>query len=106
MSDKAAEIVAAVCADTGWTEEEAWNVLRCIRADSPDALMEHAPIIIDWCQRAETRASIVSLMKTLPPGVLEVQWQGDDIAMRLSPNIDVQMLPDGVMNIVTKGVRA
>lgn len=90
-------------AETDWTRDEVRNVLMCIRTDTPEAMMEDAPQIIGWAIRVETRQAMLSLMKTLPPGVLECQWIDGDITLRISPDADVNELPDGTLEIITRG---
>ncbi len=101
----AEDILTAVMAETNWTREETRNVLKCIRAESADALLENVPDIIGWAMRVEIKHAILHLIKTLPPGVLECQWINGDIELRISPDAEVNTLPGGVLDIVTRGAK-
>lgn len=99
MSHPLDEMIATVTRETGWTDEEARLFVSAIKADTPDALMDAVPEAIGWAMRIETAASVVSLMKTLPRGVLDARWTGKEIALRIHPDAQVDKATEGEITI-------
>ena len=99
MSKVGDELLAAVAAETGWTTEETWNFLSCMRGDTPEALLDACAAVTAWAMRIETKAALVSVMKTLPRGAIQAEWTGDDIAVRLNPESTITTGADGTINI-------
>ncbi len=95
----AAEILQAVTRETGWTEEEARLFIGCIRMPTPDALLEALPEAIAWAARIETAAAMITLMKTLPRGVLDASWNGTEVALRIDPRAQVAEAQPGEITI-------
>jgi hypothetical protein len=79
----------------GWERSEVVNVMTNVRADTPEKLMSDIGDILEWCRIVEQKSAMVDLMKMLPKGVLEIQWVDGEVAMRLSPELDVRIVEDG-----------
>lgn len=96
MIDKA---IATAVKETGWTDKEVRNFLSCIRANSPDELLDACAAAVMWAKAIETKEAVVSLMKTLPRGAIQAEWTGDDIAVRLNPEATITTDDNGTLNI-------
>ncbi|UXU75527.1 MULTISPECIES: hypothetical protein [unclassified Paracoccus (in: a-proteobacteria)] len=95
MSRIPTDAIRACVEHTGWTEQEVRNVLGNVIAETPDALLEALPEVIAWAKRIEDSAALVSIMKELPRGVLEITWNGTEPAIRIRPSCDVRQVPEG-----------
>ena len=93
------QLIDAVSQETKWTHEETRNFLRCMRADSPDGLLDACAAAVAWAMKVETQEAMVSLMKTFPAGAIQAEWTGTDIALRINPDATVTTGADGVLNI-------
>lgn len=98
------EVLGAVQQTTGWSAEEARRFLLCIRGDTPEALVAACCDSVAWASRVETQAAMINLMKTLPEGFLDAEWKDGELGLRISPDANVEELPDGTINIL-RGAR-
>lgn len=80
----------------GWTEEETRNFMRAMRAPSGDLLMEHLEKAFEYAKRIETAHAMITLIKTLPPGTVEAEWNGTELAMRINPEAQVNTVGDEI----------
>lgn len=79
-----------------WTEEETRNFMRAMRAPSADPLMEHLEKAFEYAKRIETAHAMITLIKTLPPGTIEAQWNGTELAVRINPEAQVNTVGDEI----------
>jgi len=80
---------------TGWTEQEVRNVLCAVITSSPEELLEQLPAVIEWCAAIEQQASMIAICKQMPRGVMQIMWDGKELAFRISPQCEVRQTPDG-----------
>ena len=80
----------------GWAEEETRNFMRAMRAPSADLLMEHLEKAFEYAKRIETAHAMITLMKTLPPGTIEAEWNGTELAVRINPEAQVNTVGDEI----------
>ena len=80
---------------TGWTRQEVVNVISAVRGETPDALLEAIGEVLEWCSKAETSSAMVSVWKTLPPGVMEIRWMDGEPACRFRPELKITETQDG-----------
>ena len=86
----------------GWTEDETRNFMRAMRAPSADLLMEHLAQAFEYAKRTETAHAMITLMKTLPPGTIEAEWNGTELGMRINPEAQVN-IAGGEIHITPAG---
>lgn len=55
--------------DCGWDGPQAENLLRCLKAETPEALWEAAP---KWIEHAGEARSYMNLLETIAEGLVEV----------------------------------
>lgn len=78
--DPIAESIRLLC-NAGWTETEAKNLLRGVRASSPDELADVLPAWVEHC--VEKMSYVHAILKTVAMGVVLVQRIDGEWAMRL-----------------------
>lgn len=81
MSDNPITSAIAALVKSGWTDDEAKRLLRALRADSPEALVDIADQWIQHC--IDVRASM-SLLECVAMGPIVVRHNGDDWTYELS----------------------
>lgn len=80
----------------GWGEEETRNFMRAMRAPSPGLLMEHMEKAFEYAKRIETAHAMITLIKTLPLGTMEAEWNGNELAVRINPEAKVKTVGDEI----------
>lgn len=91
-----AQLVQQISETMGWTEEETRNFMRAMRAPSADLLMEHMEHAFEYAKRIETAHSVITLLKTLPPGTMEAEWNGSELGVRINPKAKVNTVGDEI----------
>lgn len=89
------DAIRACMAHTGWTDQEVRNVLGAVVAETQDQLLDALPEVIHWAAKVEAAAEMIGLAKTLPHGVLELRWTGQEAEVRIRPSCEVRETPDG-----------
>jgi hypothetical protein len=88
------QMLEAVVEATGWTEQEARTFVGAVRAETPEELFEHAPLIIEIAAKAERMAALIDLIK-----------QGLVLVRLVDGELNVQLPPDTVVEKVATGLR-
>jgi len=79
---------------TGWTRDETRKLISSIRSSDKERLLDDISNILEWCRAVEMKQAMVDVLKTMPAGIMEVQWMDGDVAMRFRPDLDIQMIED------------
>jgi len=77
MGDTAKEFVAEVCAITGWAEQECRNFLNSIESTSSEQLREDAAFAVEYAIKAERRAALIDVIKTMGRALRVTVKDGD-----------------------------
>lgn len=88
------EAIVAMMKVTGWSDAECRNFLSCLRAPTPDALLESIPLAIEHAAKIEAQEAFVSLMKSMGR-VVEAEFRDGQFFGRITPNAEVEVSADG-----------
>ncbi len=78
---------------TGWTEQEARTFVRSVRAETPEDLFEHVPLIIEMAVKAERMAALIDMIKL---GVVLVSLVDGELTVQLPPGTKVEKVETGL----------
>ncbi len=78
--------------DQGFTRTEATNIVRAIKAESPEVLWENAPKWIEWCGKIKKEHD--GLVMLVAQGFINVYWNDDTDKMQLSLAIEDATIED------------
>ncbi len=72
--------------DQGFSRKEATNIVRAIKAESPEELWENAPKWIEWCGKIKKEHDGIVML--VAQGFINVYWNDDIDKMQLSLAIE------------------
>lgn len=75
MEDNPIQASLKALVDSGWTEEQAKNLMRALKCDSPERLWELAP---QWIQHCIDIRQNMTLLECVALGPVRVDHSGDD----------------------------
>ncbi len=97
------QMLEAVAEATGWTMQEASTFVGAVRAETPEELFEHVPLIVEIAAKAERMAALIDLIKQ---GIVLVKLVDGELSVQLSPETMVEEVSTGLRVTIKPEVSA